>query len=131
MAKKILVADDAENWRDLHKDVLEDLGYRVLVVESSEAASAALTNDPEIYGAVFDNDMQPGKDGMLVLGDIRSGEYGEDRKEMPVLLVFSKPPQVAVRSIENYGGVCLDKGKLDDYEETIKGLFGDPQEVGN
>jgi CheY-like chemotaxis protein len=67
--KKILVADDTENGRELVKTVLEGSGYEVFEARDGlEAVASARTNVPDLI--ILDLHM-PGLDGFGVIQELR------------------------------------------------------------
>jgi CheY-like chemotaxis protein len=67
--KKILVADDTENGRELVKTVLEGSGYQVLEARDGvEAVASARANSPDLI--ILDLHM-PGLDGFGVIQELR------------------------------------------------------------
>jgi DNA-binding NtrC family response regulator len=72
MAASILIADDDAVQRRLVENMVQKCGYETIVVESGDAAIAALTapDAPAIDAVVLDLVM-PGLDGMGVLAKIR------------------------------------------------------------
>ncbi len=72
MAASILIADDDAVQRRLVENMVQKCGYETIVVESGDAAIAALTapDAPTIDAVVLDLVM-PGLDGMGVLAKIR------------------------------------------------------------
>ncbi|MET4276759.1 MULTISPECIES: sigma-54 dependent transcriptional regulator [unclassified Bradyrhizobium] len=71
MAASILIADDDAVARRLVENMVQKCGYETIVVDSGDAAIAALTApDAAIDGVVLDLVM-PGLDGMGVLAKIR------------------------------------------------------------
>jgi len=72
MAASILIADDDAVARRLVENMVQKCGYATIVVESGDAAIAALTapDAPAIDGVILDLVM-PGLDGMGVLAKIR------------------------------------------------------------
>src|SRR5213079_145815 len=74
MAASILIADDDAVQRRLVENMVQKCGYETIVVESGDAAIAALTTPdaPAIDAVVLDLVM-PGLDGMGVLAKIREG----------------------------------------------------------
>src|ERR1700744_1356838 len=72
MAARILIADDDAVQRRLVENMVQKCGYEALVVDSGDAAIAALTapEAPDIDAVVLDLVM-PGLDGMGVLARIR------------------------------------------------------------
>ncbi|RXG94256.1 sigma-54-dependent transcriptional regulator [Bradyrhizobium zhanjiangense] len=72
MAASILIADDDAVARRLVENMVQKCGYETIVVESGDAAIAALTapDAPAIDGVILDLVM-PGLDGMGVLAKIR------------------------------------------------------------
>src|SRR6201993_1817525 len=72
MAASILIADDDAVQRRLVENMVQKCGYEALVVDSGDAAIAALTapEAPDIDAVVLDLVM-PGLDGMGVLARIR------------------------------------------------------------
>src|SRR6201987_4729973 len=72
MAASILIADDDAVQRRLVENMVQKCGYETIVVDSGDAAIAALTapDAPAIDAVVLDLVM-PGLDGMGVLAKIR------------------------------------------------------------
>src|SRR5438045_1625095 len=71
MAASILIADDDAVARRLVENMVQKCGYETIVVDSGDAAIAALTApDAAIDGVILDLVM-PGLDGMGVLAKIR------------------------------------------------------------
>src|SRR6266702_2626471 len=72
MAASILIADDDAVARRLVENMVQKCGYETIVVESGDAALAALTapDAPAIDAVILDLVM-PGLDGMGVLAKIR------------------------------------------------------------
>ena len=128
--KRILVADDVDSWRKIHKRHLKELGYEPVVVDSGEAASSALRSNLQFYGVVMDNNMYPGEDGIKILEQIRAGSYGEERKNIPILMVFSDGSRGSIESlVERHRAGFLNKDtlKVPDYRDKLKHVFGEPQ----
>src|SRR3977135_4421595 len=72
MAASILIADDDAVARRLVENMVQKCGYETLVVESGDAAIAALTApDGPVIDAVVLDLVMPGLDGMGVLAKIR------------------------------------------------------------
>ena len=68
----VLVVDDEDQLRELAKDRLEALGYRVLLASSAEQALAVLANDAEIDLLFSDVVMPGGMDGLDLSDKVRS-----------------------------------------------------------
>ena len=82
MKKKVLIADDEFEIRNLLRLYLENDGYEVCEVSSGDKVSAALkTERPDI--CLLDI-MMPGKDGLHVLQDIR------DESNIPVIIISAR-----------------------------------------
>src|ERR1700709_354063 len=72
MAATILIADDDAVQRRLVENMVQKCGYDAIVVDSGDAAIAALTApDPPASGAMVLDLVMPGLDGMGVLAKIR------------------------------------------------------------
>src|SRR5436853_7207030 len=72
MAASILIADDDAVQRRLLDNMLQKCGYETIVVDSGDAAVAALmTADAEAIDAVVLDLVMPGLDGMGVLAKLR------------------------------------------------------------
>ena len=127
--KRILVADDFDNLRSSQVRDLTEAGYETVTAKSGEEAAGILLSDQSLYGAVLDNTMPPGGNGVEILARIRRGQYGEERRHIPVLIFTSDTSTVAAL-IERHGGQYLDKNgiTLDAYIEKIRQVFGDPSE---
>src|SRR5512133_2408989 len=77
MAATILIADDDAVQRRLVENMVQKCGYEPLVVDSGDAAIAALTapDAPAIDAVILDLVM-PGLDGLGVLAKIREAGIG-------------------------------------------------------
>src|SRR5450432_8129 len=72
MAASILIADDDAVARRLVENMVQKCGYQTIVVDSGDAAIAALTAaDAPVIDAVVLDLVMPGLDGMGVLAKIR------------------------------------------------------------
>src|ERR1700733_6924205 len=72
MAASILIADDDAVARRLVENMVQKCGYETIVVDSGDAAIAALTSpDAPVIDAVVLDLVMPGLDGMGVLAKIR------------------------------------------------------------
>src|SRR5450432_4543125 len=72
MAASILIADDDAVARRLVENMVQKCGYETIVVDSGDAAIAALTAaDAPVIDAVLLDLVMPGLDGMGVLAKIR------------------------------------------------------------
>ena len=71
MAARILIADDDAVQRRLVENMVQKCGYETLVVESGDAAIAALTSPETSIDAVLLDLVMPGLDGMGVLSQMR------------------------------------------------------------
>ncbi|MDO9058084.1 MAG: response regulator, partial [Bradyrhizobium sp.] len=72
MAATILIADDDAVARRLVENMVQKCGYETVVVDSGDAAIAALTAaDAQAIDAVVLDLVMPGLDGMGVLAKIR------------------------------------------------------------
>src|SRR5258707_4551493 len=72
MAASILIADDDAVARGLVENMVQKCGYETIVVDSGDAAIAALTApDAQVIDAVVLDLVMPGLDGMGVLARIR------------------------------------------------------------
>ena len=77
MAASILIADDDAVARRLLENMVQKCGYETLVVESGDAAIAALTTPgAQAIDAVVLDLVMPGLDGMGVLAKIREAGLG-------------------------------------------------------
>src|SRR3954462_3374484 len=71
MAASILIADDDAVARRLVENMVQKCGYETIVVDSGDAAIAALTAPDAAIDAVILDLVMPGLDGMGVLAKIR------------------------------------------------------------
>src|SRR5260221_6691960 len=71
MAASILIADDDAVARRLVENMVQKCGYETIVVDSGDAAIAALTAPDAAIDAVVLDLVMPGLDGMGVLAKIR------------------------------------------------------------
>src|SRR5947199_6586752 len=71
MAATILIADDDAVQRRLVENMVQKCGYETIVVDSGDAAIAALTDNAAVVDAVVLDLVMPGLDGMGVLAKMR------------------------------------------------------------
>jgi DNA-binding NtrC family response regulator len=71
MAASILIADDDAVQRRLVENMVQKCGYETIVVDSGDAAIAALTDNAAVVDAVVLDLVMPGLDGMGVLAKMR------------------------------------------------------------
>ena len=82
MKRKILIADDEAEIRNLLRLYLENEGFDVVEVSSGDKVKEALKNDkPDL--CLLDI-MMPGRDGLHVLQDIR------DESNIPVIIISAR-----------------------------------------
>lgn len=70
VSRKVLIADDAPNYRLLGKRALESLGFHVLEAENGREALAILEKNPEITLLLTDNEM-PLMNGLDLVWQLR------------------------------------------------------------
>jgi CheY-like chemotaxis protein len=87
----LLLADDDAFVRDSHKDVLVQLGYRVLAVADGQQALEALEASPQVVLAILDVAM-PKLDGISAAQQMR-----QLRPELPVLFMTGYADRVLAR----------------------------------
>ena len=87
----LLLADDDAFVRDSHKDVLVQLGYRVLAVADGQQALEALEASPQVVLAILDVAM-PKLDGISAAQQMR-----QLRPDLPVLFMTGYADRVLAR----------------------------------
>ena len=105
----LLLADDDAFVRDSHKDVLVQLGYRVLAVADGRQALEAFTEYPQVVMAILDVAM-PKLDGVSAAQQMR-----QIRPELPVLFMTG------------YADRVLAKQSLPDDAELLNKPAGMPE----
>src|SRR5881409_3713376 len=71
MAASILIADDDAVARRLVENMVQKCGYETIVVDSGDAAIAALTDNAAVVDAVVLDLVMPDLDGLGVLAQMR------------------------------------------------------------
>ncbi len=87
----LLLADDDDFVRDSHKDVLVQLGYRVLAVADGRQALEAFAEYPQVVMAILDVAM-PKLDGISAAQQMR-----QIRPELPVLFMTGYADRVLTK----------------------------------
>ncbi len=87
----LLLADDDDFVRDSHKDVLVQLGYRVLAVADGRQAVEAFSEYPQVVMAILDVAM-PKLDGISAAQQMR-----QLRPELPVLFMTGYADRVLAK----------------------------------
>ena len=84
---RVLVVDDNQDIRDLVVHILSADGFNVFAAVDGENALAILNSNP--VNLVLLDVMMPGKSGLEVLGDIRSGS-NKKLRDIPVMMITAK-----------------------------------------
>ncbi len=85
--EKILVVDDNQDIRDLVVHILSADGFHVYSASNGEDALAILNSNP--VNLVLLDVMMPGKSGLEVLAEIRSGS-NRSLRDIPVMMITAK-----------------------------------------
>ncbi len=85
--EKILVVDDNQDIRDLVVHILSADGFHVYTASNGEDALAILNSNP--VNLVLLDVMMPGKSGLEVLAEIRSGS-NRSLRDIPVMMITAK-----------------------------------------
>ena len=90
----LLIVEDEPILQMIITEILDGLGYELIVVESGEAAWDKLQAEPRLIDAVLLDKMMPGIDGIEVLRRIKQHEQ---LKGLPVILQTAacSPEQIA------------------------------------
>ena len=86
-ARRVLVVDDNQDVRDLVVHILSADGFHVYSAVDGDNALAILNSNP--VDLVLLDVMMPGKSGLEVLAEIRSGSNKKIR-EVPVMMITAK-----------------------------------------
>ena len=86
-SRRILVVDDNQDVRDLVVHILSADGFHVYSAVDGDNALAILNSNP--VDLVLLDVMMPGKSGLEVLAEIRSGSNKKIR-EVPVMMITAK-----------------------------------------
>lgn len=84
---KVLVVDDNQDVRELVVHILSADGFHVYSASNGEDALAILNSNP--VNLVLLDVMMPGKSGLEVLSEIRSGS-NKTLRDIPVLMITAK-----------------------------------------
>lgn len=84
---KVLVVDDNQDVRELVVHILSADGFHVYSASNGEDALAILNSNP--VNLVLLDVMMPGKSGLEVLSEIRSGS-NKALRDIPVLMITAK-----------------------------------------
>jgi DNA-binding response OmpR family regulator len=84
---RVLVVDDNQDIRDLVVHILSADGFNVFAAVDGENALAILSSNP--VNLVLLDVMMPGKSGLEVLSDIRSGS-NKKLRDIPVMMITAK-----------------------------------------
>lgn len=84
---RVLVVDDNQDIRDLVVHILSADGFNVFAAVDGENALAILNSNP--VNLVLLDVMMPGKSGLEVLSDIRSGS-NKKLRDIPVMMITAK-----------------------------------------
>ncbi len=117
---RVLVVDDEPMLREILKDGLRSLGYRVVVAETGKIALEILKQDPEGFNlAVLDMNM-PGWDGLDTLKRLR-----EVKPDIPAVLATGYSDDKRLKAFEQSGNVDVvyKPFKLDKLNRVITGLL--------
>jgi chemotaxis protein histidine kinase CheA len=113
---RALVVDDSPTVRELHRILLEDVGYEVVTCEDGQAALAAATAEP--FALVVSGVLVKARGGFEVCAALR---------DVPVLLVSADADPEMVRKASEAGARALvRKGSLDAerFIEAVREIAG-------
>jgi PAS domain S-box-containing protein len=96
--EQVLVVDDEQFCRDVIKDSLEHLGYRVNVQESSRKALETFRQTPGIFDLMVTDQTMPELTGVQLIEAVR--QYN---KTIPVILCTGFSETVTEQSARHYG----------------------------
>ena len=93
---KILIVEDDPAVRDVVNHALSREGMATMAVEDGEAALERLRREAEPFDLVVFDIMLPGMDGISVCREIRTGEAGSARSEVPVVMLTARDDEINV-----------------------------------
>ncbi len=113
---RALLVDDSPTVRELHRMLLDDLGYEVVVCEDGQAAVAAAR--AERFALVVSGVLVKGLGGLELCAALR-------QREVPIVLISADAdPEMARKATDAGSRALLRKGSLDDtrFIETLREL---------
>ncbi|MGM0544221.1 MAG: hybrid sensor histidine kinase/response regulator [Pseudomonadota bacterium] len=121
-ARHILVVDDSLNTREIEKDVLEALGYRVTLAENGRDGLNKALSEP--FDAVLTDVEMPVMDGFALTARLRENDRYHER---PIIIITSREKEAdRRRGIEVGADAYIVKGNFDQNNlvETLNALLG-------
>ncbi len=117
--RKILVVDDQESMRVLLQDMLEVIGYEVILAEGGEQALGILGESD--FDLVLSDLNMPGMDGTALLRSVKASKPG-----LPVVIItgygtFHTEKRVMREGADGYISKPCTLGKID---KTLATIFG-------
>jgi two-component system, OmpR family, alkaline phosphatase synthesis response regulator PhoP len=120
MSRRILIVEDEQHLAEGLRFNLQAEGYQVEVAEDGETALTLLTEKPDDFDVVVLDVMMPGKDGFVVMSELRSaGNF------VPTLMLTARSrPEDVLRGFESGADDYLAKPfELPILIARIKGLL--------
>lgn len=113
--KRILIADDNENYRNSIKRMLESYGYEVKEAKNSDEAIKMAEKEKYDY-IITDNDMQDGyaSSGLHLIEGVRKSK---NNSQTPILLSSSHIPEEVAKKAEELGA---ETSKKVDFFQKVK-----------
>ncbi|MBI2381235.1 MAG: response regulator [Gammaproteobacteria bacterium] len=120
---EVLVVDDNENARICLAEILHSLHFRVLCLDSGQAALEALEREPRRFGLVLLDWKMPGMDGLATAEALRLRGYSAKR---PVIMMTAFGQEELRREAKALGlAACLSKPiKASDLLDAMVSVCG-------
>jgi len=116
--KKILIADDNENFCKSLEDILSEKGYDVYFVHNGKEAIKRIYNvSPDIV--IMDLAI-PGMDGCEVCKAIRNDKF---YKNLPIIIVSGRTQEISIPSELNINGIMYKPMDMHEFLNKLENVL--------